>query len=500
MTNLRRKNRVKVKNRNSGKTKRDTSNKDRNQFRNSSDSKRDSIQNRSDSQRPISESSNRIQKNDSRQLNRLNRDSNPERNNPRQDDDGMKKLEEEFGNELTQLIRDDNSKENSSTQDDDEFNDFIKELEKELGDQPYEPFALERTDTNWADDVIEDDYSFDPSTPEGIEIIRDTLEGLFIHLETNQILASSMQSELEQRANFIKQFAPKEIEDFVSILEKAEEVSNILSRPMGQQVEIDESELENTSQENEEDIDPELKDLELELQQNDISQIQQVSDFLEQTSEENIDRILQIEDDLEFLQGQNKNIYRQIRQLQEKLGILGPDDKKGKISFKSEQRLKKVANIGLTVGGTVAGQLATPVVEVPIKIAKTSLAAISLAKTIKHIQNMKKTLENIDNSEVKRITIYAMSKKTNKAVKKGLDVAQVGTLATGYSIGKALYKKVKGTRGKNREENAKSLHQLAIKGDMEAAALIRELVGSSNIVEALKADGWKIIINKLAST
>lgn len=366
----------------------------------------------------------------------------------------------------------------------------LQELEKELEDDD-SPFTLEKTDTNWADDVIKDD-SIDASTPEGIEIIQDAIEGLLFNLELNQALAPAMQQELEERGKLIKQLAPKEIEDIVNTFEKAEQINEIISRPIGPQVEVDEQDLLDIS---EESIEPELEALQLELQESDIPIAAQFAQFLEQMSEENVDRILQIEEDFVYLEEQNKIIYQQIRQLQEKLGILREDETRSKISFQNEQRLKKVAKTGL-----VAAKFAAPVTEVPIKIAQTSIAVISLAKTIKHIRNMKNMLATVNNLQVKRIISYTINQKTKKAAKKGLTAAQLGIVPTSYSVGRAIYKTVKKTKGKERETNAKSLHDLAIKGDLEAAALIKELVGSGNIVAALDQQaGWQIVKEKLAS-
>jgi len=85
-----------------------------------------------------------------------------------------------------------------------------------------------------------------------------------------------------------------------------------------------------------------------------------------------------------------------------------------------------------------------------------------------------------------------------------LTVAQIGSVAQGHSKARALYKTIKGTKGKEREANARSLQKMAMEGNREAADLVRELVGPTNIAEALdptsSETGLEIIMSKLAST
>lgn len=428
------------------------------------------------------------QPNLNRQLSSSKVDDDPENLTPQQDDDAIGQ-QDKSSLEQNQEIPIENPIKPDDDSGDDGDDDDLKELEQQIEDEDDSPFALIRTDTNWANEIIEDD-TIDASTPEGIEQIQDAIEGLLLDLELNQALAPAMQQELEERGKLIKQLAPEEIEDIVSTFEKAEQFEEIISRPIVPEDEIDQQELQDISET--QSLEQELQ---LELQAEDISKAEQLLNFLEQMSEDNIDRILQIEDDLVFLEEQNQIIYRQIRQLQEKLGIIREDETKSKISFKTKKRAKDIAKKGLLIAKYTA-----PVAEVPIRITQSTLAVISLAKTIKHILNMKGMLEQVENAEVKRILLYAISQKTQKAAKKGLTSVQLGLLPKSYTLGKAIYKKVTRTKGTVREENARSLHNLAIRGDREAAALIRELVGSGNIAAALNPEkGWDIVKSKLAS-
>jgi hypothetical protein len=285
----------------------------------------------------------------------------------------------------------------------------------------------------------------------------------------------------------------EELEDMDEVHAHALEISSLISRPLGD-VEIDEADeaaLGDMEQAPLSDDDILLQELESELEGLDAVSI---SSEMIKMYEDSVDRTLEINDTLETLIKERTDICRQITQLQVKLGILQKVVKKNKVSYKTRKKAKSGAS-----KMALAAKYLVPVTSVPLKIISTSLAVISLAKTIKHIVNLKRLLQATKNEEVRELIRYAMGQKKQKAVKKGAKSVGLGLIATAQGGARAIYKKARGTKGKVRDESAKWLHNAARHGDVEAAAVVAELVGS-NLNEAIAdADGWEIVTDKLKS-
>lgn len=345
----------------------------------------------------------------------------------------------------------------------------LAELERELENEPEE--ASFWADTDWANDLLE----LDPSNPKNRQEIEEGIQDLIQQLEINQTIAMGAQAELNVLGDTMNMLASNAIEDIVSTVEEAGEIDNALSNYLLSGEEISDLDLERDLQER-------LNDLE---------------SGLDQIDDETIDRIIKAEENLDTLQGNNNYIVDQIRNLQEHLGVLRENEEKSKLSFGTRSKLKKAATTGMSVAPYLV-----PAAKQPVKIAGTALATISLAKTIRHIKNMRKMLDETSDPNVRDLIQYSIRQKIKKAARKGLTVAQVGSVGQAYSKGRALYKTIKGTRGEEREANARSLQRMAMQGNQEAADLVRELVGSTNMAEALdptNTQGWEIIMSKLAS-
>ena len=370
---------------------------------------------------------------------------------------------------------------------DEELDALMLELEAEVEN---EPLGFDVGNTDYIDELLEDE-SIDASSQADAELLQEALEGLFLSLETNQALADGMQTELTVHQEIVKENSIEELEKIDDYISRINEVSNIISAEIGTPIELDESELASLSQEEE---DPELAELMRELDESDMdfSASEQAIEMYEQS----IDRIIEIDENIESINDQQQIIYTQITALQVKLGILHENETRTKVSYKRKKQMKTGAKRAMT-----AVKYLVPVTAVPIKIAKASLAVVSLAKTIKHILNLKKLLAATKSPEVKSVLIYAIRQKSKKAVKKGLTSVGAGALSSAHSGIRGIYKKIKGTKGVERESYAKLLHGLAIKGDQEAGDVIRELVGTENMAAALEnsSEGWGIVKSKLAS-
>jgi len=311
----------------------------------------------------------------------------------------------EYEQELREILNNDSS-DSSSLRTEILDDDDLAELEREAENEPEPPWG---GDTNWANELLE----IDPSNPKERQEIQNGIQDLIQTLEINQKIADAAQAELKDLGNKIRILTPDAIEDIIAPLEKAGEIENALSNSFRLQEEISESELEDKFE-----VDDDLKrqnsledlrNLELELEENEtfVSPAEQIGQFLAQINDETIDRIIEIEENLDVLQEKNKTIGEQIRQLQEKLGVLREDEVKSKVSFRTRNKLKK----GATTGMSVAPYL-VPAAKQPVKIAGTALATISLAKSIRHIKNMRTMLDRVSDPKVRSLIQYSIMQKT----------------------------------------------------------------------------------------
>jgi hypothetical protein len=167
------------------------------------------------------------------------------------------------------------------------------------------------------------------------------------------------------------------------------------------------------------------------------------------------------------------------------------------LTYGVRSKAKKAAKIAVSVAGMVA-----PVLK-PVTIAiGIATDVVALVKTLRHIHNLNKLGRNKSmNPKTREALTYLMGKKKTKAGRRGAKVLQVGKPLKAYMGMKSLYKRAKGTKGKNREKFAKVLLTQARTGDADANAIILELVSKDNIREVMdpKTEGWKIIMDKMKS-
>jgi hypothetical protein len=352
----------------------------------------------------------------------------------------------------------DNTPDNSDLATDSE----LAELEKELDNEPEEN-SFKPTDISWTDDLLE----LEPSNPANLEDIQYGIQELIKQLEVNKVMTDAEQAKLKSLSDNMNKLTSKAIKDLGLSLEKAQEINNALSNG---------SDLEGMEE-----------------------MLDEVASNLEQMEDDTIDELIKTEENLDTLQENDIVIAEQIRKLHEHLGVLDENEQKARVSFGTRSKAKKGATKAIS-----AAPYLVPAAKKPAKIAGTALAAISLAKTIRHIKNMRKMLDKTENYEVSDLTEYSIKQKTKKALRKGLAVGQLGYVAKGQSILRGIQKRIKGTKGTERQNNARNLQTMARDGDLEAANLVRELVGSKNMAETLDPTspkaGLEIIMSKLSST
>lgn len=351
----------------------------------------------------------------------------------------------------------DNTPDNSDLATDSE----LAELEKELDNEPEENSF--EADISWTDELLE----LEPSNPEDLKDIQYGIQELINQLEINKVMTDAEQAKLKSLSDNMNKLTSKAIKNLGLSLEKAQEINDALSNG---------SDLEGMEE-----------------------MLDEVASNLEQMEDDTIDELIKTEENLDTLQENDIVIAEQIRKLYEHSEVLDENEQKSRVSFGTRSKAKKGATIAIA-----AAPYLVPAVKQPAKIAGTALAAISLAKTIRHIKNMRKMLDKTKNYEVRDLTEYSIRQKTKKALRKGLAVGQLGSVAKGQSILRGIQKRIKGTKGTERQNNARNLQMMARDGDLEAANLVRELVGSKNMAETLDPTspkaGLEIIMSKLSST
>lgn len=365
----------------------------------------------------------------------------------------------------------------------------LAELENEIDDEPY------AYDTG--SDLLEDD-TIDPKTAEGLELLELEIEGKQLELQTlradKQAQALLVQLHAEALATFgtLEQVLATE-----RAYDQADEMSDLLATPVVDvDVDVDGDDGVDLS-DGVDSLDAEIASLQAELDAMPDEALTSGERYAAMYEEAN-DKLLDSQERLEDLLAAEAELCETVNALRVKAGILLKSDT-GKLSYATKSKAK--------MAGATAVMTAGMFVE-PLEFSGNILAAVSLAKTVKHVLNLKKLKKNTKNPETVSVIDYALKQKTQKAGKKAVETVGGGAAVSAYGVGKAVYKKLKNTKGKARIEQAKKLHALA-RGDSssdiagsqkEASAVLKELVGSSNLTEALtKADGWKIIAEKLRS-
>ncbi len=363
--------------------------------------------------------------------------------------------------------------------------DDLAELEDEVDDAPYE--------YETGSDLLDDD-TIDPKTEDGLEMLMIEIEGKQVELQALRADKLAQATLVQLHAEALATFGT--LEDVLAVeraYDQADEMTDLLSTPLDD-VEVDVEDGVDLSDDLA-GVDDELAELQAELDAMP-EDARTAGERYVDTYEEANDTLLDAQERLDDLLASEAELCETINALQVKAGILLKSDG-GKLSFATKAKAKQAAALGITTAGMVVE---------PLELSRNVLAAVSLAKTVKHVLNLKKLKKTVTSPEVKSVIDYAMKQKTQKAGKKAVETVGGGIATSSLSMGKAVYKKVKGTKGKARTEQAKKLHALA-RGDVsggnqkEAADVVRELVGKSNLTEALSSeDGWKIIAEKLRST
>lgn len=159
----------------------------------------------------------------------------------------------------------------------------------------------------------------------------------------------------------------------------------------------------------------------------------------------------------------------------------------------------QVAGVGLAVN-----PITTPVAAVLMTI-DIGLSAWSAAKTYKHVKNLERILDRYSSTmstDTMFALFYVLGKKNKKMKRKGIGCIPVlGSLAnTVYAGGRSIYKRAKGTRGKNRRANAETLWGEHVRGDAAATAACEELLGPDTFGKIRHChDGHLVLEKKLRS-
>ncbi|MGB0670803.1 MAG: hypothetical protein ACPGNT_04855 [Rhodospirillales bacterium] len=162
----------------------------------------------------------------------------------------------------------------------------------------------------------------------------------------------------------------------------------------------------------------------------------------------------------------------------------------GKTTARRNQVLKKGAKSAYTVGSFVAGQLVPVAAPITMVIGMVRDAK-ALYSTVNHIRALELILGEILSDGdgaldgTQEAIEHAITKKTHKAVKRGLNIVpKVGSALTSvYGMGKWLYKKFKGTLGVHRQQSATILLLNSIQGDPYALKACVNLLGEDRFIE-----------------
>lgn len=369
----------------------------------------------------------------------------------------------------------------------------LSELEEEVDDQPYQ--------YETGSDLL-DDETVDPSTAEGLELLEAEIEAKRFELTTLRADKQAQVTLVTLHAEALATFGShKEVLATERAYDMADEMSDLLATPLTE-TDVDSGDLaEFTSSvpdETSSSLDDEIAMLEAELSQMPEDAVSAGERYV-LMFEDATDTLLDAQESLEDLELAEQELVATLNELSVKAGIY-TKSKKGVLSYANKAKAKTAASLGLLAAGAVF-QL--------VNLGQNIVAAVSLAKTVKHVLNLKKLKKDTNNPTTLAVIDYAIKQKTQKAGKKGIETLGGGAATFAYGVGKGAYKKLKGTKGKTRIEQAKRLHAMArgdetsdIAGSLkEASTVVRELVGNSNLTEALSSDdGWKIIAEKLRST
>lgn len=176
----------------------------------------------------------------------------------------------------------------------------------------------------------------------------------------------------------------------------------------------------------------------------------------------------------------------------------------------------RVANLVQTGGLTTVAATGTsaalaPVVAVtgPIGIAlslvESGFSAYSAVKTYKHIKHLERILDTkkeLAKPGTVEAIMFTIKKKNKKLKRKGIGCVPVfGSICnTVYTAGRSIKKRVTGTRGVERRQQASMLWQNTLIGDQCAIAACQELLGLKvyNLIDGM-ADGHLVLKKKLRS-
>lgn len=162
------------------------------------------------------------------------------------------------------------------------------------------------------------------------------------------------------------------------------------------------------------------------------------------------------------------------------------------------------------VGGAVGSALA-PVVAItgPIGIAmsliESGFSAASAVSTYRHIKQLERIIElkgPVAKPGTLEAIVFCCKKKNKKLKRKGLGCVPIlGSICnTVYTVGRSIQKRIEGTRGVERRQQASILWQNTLIGDQCAIAACKEILGEKvyALIEGL-ADGHLVLKKKMKS-
>lgn len=164
--------------------------------------------------------------------------------------------------------------------------------------------------------------------------------------------------------------------------------------------------------------------------------------------------------------------------------------------------LGQVGSLG--TASLAVNPVTTPVAAV-LMMVEVGLSARSAVKTYRHIKNIEMIMERYDQEmsvDTRFALWYVCDKKNKKLKRKGIGCIPVlGSIANSvYSGGRSIYKRARGTRGKNRRANAEVLWGEHLRGDRAASESCRELLGHEIFSKIQDChDGHLVLKKKLRS-
>ena len=395
-------------------------------------------------------------------------------------------------------------------QDEDDWTleDLEEELAQEENDGHFEQMAMTLEDVADIEDLMNElNEENEEESQERDRLIGEGLERAFFDLSILRRFKTEQASLIETQASLVKDMPTiDEIEEMERVYDQIEDMSVLLSTPLG----IEEADLSAELEELDEDEDED----EDEVSRSDSSSDAQLEELaaivrdmpMPSLSEdqlgfyENIcDQLVLAQENMDSLEQQEAEVVACIQRLQALLNIR---EERSMLSFGRRKKAKAAGGLVL-----VAAKYLVPVIALPIELTKQVLSVVSFAKTMKHILRLKALKNATTSSELGEIIDYALAQKKKKAATKGVNAFGGSIVTTAYSAVRAGYKKAKGTKGKMREAEAKRLHHLLLDTSSghdplertEAIKFISELVGPSNLQDVREEDGWQVIATKLRS-